>query len=509
MRQEKSVYIILFVCLIWSLSIFNQEKWKDNNIIVSDVLNYYSYLPALLIEQDLAFDYRDTKENRGNKDVVLGNRTEAGNFVPKMSLGAAILYSPFFLMAHGLSGLLSYNSDGFSMIYSILMCIGHVFYAFLGLFYLRKILRLYFSDSVTSLTIFTIAFCTNLFHYCTGEIGMPHAYSLFLFLLFVWLTIKWHKSPSYKTSISIGLIVGLILLIRPTNGIIALVFILYNVFNKESLNRKWDLFIVNWKKILVLILVSITAVFPQLIFWKLASGSFVFYSYGEEGFYFGNPQIVKGLFSYRKGWLLYTPIMSFALLGFYMLYKKLKEFFLPILIFTIVNIYIVFSWWCWWYGGGFGQRALIESYALLAVPLACFYNYFLDKKVLVKVLIGAIIVFTGVLNLVQTEQYKYCLHYDGMTKEAYWEIFFARHGFKWPEGIGYRSMIKRPDYDSAMKGLEEYSNGEASDQKKLDEQIDRIIKNKEWYDSVKNQAIEKGISIDSALVRNARYTLNS
>ena len=327
--------------------------------------------------------------------------------------------------------------------------------------------------------------------------------------MFFWLTIKWHKTPTFRSSIFLGVVVGLIVLTRPTNGIIVIVFILYSVFNKESLGRKSRLLFTHWKKLLVLTIFSVLTLFPQLIFWKLASGSFVYYSYGEEGFYFGNPQILKGLFSYRKGWLLYTPIMSVALLGFYMLYKKQKDFFYPLLIFTILNVYIVFSWWCWWYGGGFGQRVMIESYALLAFPLASFYNYFLKRNFVANFFIGFLIVFSGALNLVQTEQYKYCLHYDGMTKEAYWEIFFARHGFKWPEDIGYRVMIQRPDYDNAFKGLEEYPNGENSVQKELDDQIDRIIRNKEWYDMIKKQAIEKGITLDSALVRNARYVLES
>jgi hypothetical protein len=509
MRERSSLYVVLLIGLVWAFTIFNEQKWNHKNIIVSDVLNYYAYLPALLIDQDLTFAYRNKREQRSEHDAILGSEIENGNFVPKMSIGAAILYAPFFLLAHWLSLLFGFPADGFSFLYSFFMIVGHLFYILLGLMCLRKILKLYFNEVVTWVTMITIAFCTNLFYYCTGAVGMPHSYSFCLFILFLLLTIKWHKKPSYWGSILAGSVIGLIVLIRPTNGIIALVFILYNVYDKASLVAKWKLLLRHWKQIAILVLFALLAISPQLIFWKMASGSFIYYSYGDEGFFFSRPKFIKGLFSYRKGWLLYTPIMGLALAGFYMLYQKRKELFLPLLIFTSLNTYIIFSWWCWWYGGGLGQRAMIESYALLALPLACFYNFFLDKKKGVKALLIVSVLCLGTLNLVQTIQYRHALHYDGMTKDAYWEIFFGRHGLGWPEGVGYRAMIRRPDYESALKGLQEYPNGENSAQKELDDQIKRIKRNKEWYKKIKKQSVEQGVPLDSALVRNARYILNN
>lgn len=509
MKKIKSLYIVALMCFIYSIVVFNQQKWKNNNIIVSDVLNYYAYLPAFFIDQDLSFSYREQIEVRSEKDHILGKEQEAGSFIPKMSMGAAVLYTPFFLLAHFFSTLLGYTTDGFSLLYSVFMVIGHLFYVFCGFFYLRKVLKLYFNERIVIYTLIIIAFCTNLYHYSTGAIGMPHTDSFLLFILFFWLTHRWHQNPSYRLSIFIGVITGLIVLIRPTNGIVAFVFIFYNVFNKETLILKKQLFLIHWKMILTICVFSLLLFSPQLIFWKLTSGSFWYYSYGEEGFYFRNPQIMKGLFSYRKGWLLYTPIMVLSIFGFYTLYKRYKPLFFPIIIFTTLNIYIIFSWWCWWYGGSFGQRSMVDSYALLALPLAAFIDQLFYKNIFTKLFLFIIIFFTGALNLVQTEQYNYCLHYDGMTKEAYWEIFFARHGFKWPEGIGYRKMIQRPDYESAVKGLKEYPNGRNSYQKEIKNQIKRIKRNKEWYNKIKNQAIEENTNLDSVLVRNARYILNS
>jgi hypothetical protein len=62
--------------------------------------------------------------------------------------------------------------------------------------------------------------------------------------------------------------------------------------------------------------------------------------------------------------------MIFAFAGIIVLWKRRSPYALPVTIFVPLNIYIIFSWWCWWYGGGFGQRAFIDSYALMAVATA-------------------------------------------------------------------------------------------------------------------------------------------
>jgi hypothetical protein len=108
-----------------------------------------------------------------------------------------------------------------------------------------------------------------------------------------------------------------------------------------------------------------------MIYWKVITGSFLFYSYANpgEGFDFLSPHTWHVLFSFRKGWLIYSPIMVFALAGFYFLYKKNRGLFWPMIIFFMLNLYVVSSWTNWWYAESYGQRALIQSYAVLAIPM--------------------------------------------------------------------------------------------------------------------------------------------
>ncbi len=66
-------------------------------------------------------------------------------------------------------------------------------------------------------------------------------------------------------------------------------------------------------------------IFPQLLYWKLVSGNWLFYSYGNEGFDFLHPHIFDGLFCFKNGWLSYTPIMLFGLIGIVLMHKKKKK----------------------------------------------------------------------------------------------------------------------------------------------------------------------------------------
>ena len=141
-------------------------------------------------------------------------------------------------------------------------------------------------------------------------------------------------------------------------------------------------------------------------------------------------------------------MMAFALLGIFFLKDELKKWRLPIIAFMIVNVYIIFSWWCWWYGGTFGQRSFIESYSLLAIPFASFLQFLSVKKMFYKILLGCFVLFLIWLNIFQTYQFEFhSLHYDGMTKELYFKQFGKMNPVP-----GYDNMAHCPNYEEAKKG---------------------------------------------------------
>ena len=98
------------------------------------------------------------------------------------------------------------------------------------------------------------------------------------------------------------------------------------------------------------------------------------------------------------------------------------------------------------------MRALIESYAILAFPLAAFLTFIGKQKMAIKGLLSTLVVVFAFYNLFATGQYYYgAIHWDSMTKEAYWDSF----GRLKPSPRFYE-LIKAPDYEAARKGEEGY-----------------------------------------------------
>ena len=435
--------IIISIFFLWKFLEF--KRFKQTNFIDQDVIFYYSYLPAIFIHHDIKLTFTD-----GGKE---GNhfwpeKAPNGNTIIKMTCGMSILYSPFFFIGHGLAQLLGYETNGYSIPYGFALYLGTIIYVIIGFIFLRKILLLYFEEKIVALTLLTLGLGTNLFYQSTLEALLTHAYTFTLGAIFLFLTIKWHNKPTVIKSILIGLIGGLIVLIRPVNVLVVLVFILYQIYNSASLKNKVIFFKSNFHYLLLILSASFLMFVPQLLYWHYITGNWVYYSYQKESFFFSNPHIAEGLFSYRKGWLLYTPVMSFSILGMLFLKKNIPEYFYTLIILFIVTVYVTFSWWCWWYGGTFSQRTMVDFYPYLSISLALFFKKLLESKFLVPGLcLTAFFIF---LNIYQTYQFKKSqIHWEAMTQKAYWDVFIRDK--RWNP-----YDLKKPDVANAYKGIDEY-----------------------------------------------------
>ena len=444
---SKIAIFLLMVYLAWSGK--NLDQWGKNRIIQNDAVSYYAYLPATVIFHDLQFEFTKSLPE-GFEGTIWLETAPNGKPILRMTMGLSMLWLPFFLAAHAAAHLLGVSTLGYSWPYSFSIFLAALTYLFIGLFYLRKLLLRYFSDLSTAVTLVMVVAATNLSYYVLSEPGMTHVYNFALFNLFIWLSLRWTGKPGLLLSVGLGLLAGLIVLIRPVNILILLFPALIGITSVKALTGRIT---ANWKWILVAGAAAFTVVLPQLIYWKMQTGQFLFNSYMDSGkFYFFSPQIINGLFSFRKGWLIYTPVMVFGIAGLFFLRKKSGELFLPVVLFSVLNLYVVFSWWCWWYGGSFGMRPLIDMYGIMALPMAAFFDWIRKRREFVQTTFLYLLVAVLYLNQYQMKQYRISLlHWDSMTRAAYVGIWGK---MTWPEN--YESMIKVPDYQKALKGEEEY-----------------------------------------------------
>jgi hypothetical protein len=448
-KSTSSVFTSYFIIIFLTLSLVYNQAWRQHKIISSDVFSYYSYLPALIIRNDIKLQFLDYDRLTPFNELWYST-SDLGIRFTKMPIGWAIMHSPFFYVAHLFAKVSNYKANGFSLPYQIAICTATLFYVCIAVLLLRTFLVQYFSELSVSITLVAIVFGTNLFNYTIFEPGMSHPLSFFLFACFLWITAMWHKKINIINSIALGLILGLITLIRPTNISIILFFIFYDISSWRQLRTKAKRFLQHFSFIILIITASFIIFIPQILYWKIISGYYIFYSYTDEHFFFLRPHILDGLIGFRKGWLLYTPLMSFALLMLLRKRDSLTKWIFGLRLFTLINIFILLSWWCWWYGGSFGGRSFIESYAVLSLPLASFFEYQTSKKVVFYFTLS-LTVFFIFLNIYQTLQYREgIINSDSMTNDSYKAVFLKR---KLPDN--YSSLICLPDYFNAKLGIKE------------------------------------------------------
>lgn len=510
LTQKLSAIACWIIILVVAYSNHYNKFWKDpGRIIAYDVISYYQYLPAIFVHHDLTMKFLEKDPGKYQKKFW-ANRTETGKYMGRMTMGVAVMYSPFFIVAHSLAGPLGYEADGYSPPYKVALIIASIVYLALGLFLLRHFLKKYYPDPAVALTLLLIGLATNLYFYTVIEPTMSHVFSFFLFGLFLVLLHRWLNKTSRLNALWLGLSAGLIVLVRPSNGIIVVLVLLWEVGSWSDLKHRLTLLLRSWDSILVMALAGLLVLAPQILYWKYVSGHWISYTYGQEGFFFNNPQFIRGMFSYRKGWLVYTPVMALALAGLIVLFYRHRKQFWPVFVFSFINLYIVFSWWSWWYGGGFGQRALIESYAILSLPMTAFIVWTLEKKWAFKVLI--LLVASGFifLNIFQTRQYYFgSIHWEGMTKEAYWDSFL-----RYRPSENFHGLIRYPDNKAALTGRYQdlpvvNTVPQQEDTTRRNEfirsTIEKMRNDSNWMREIREKAAKWELEVDTVIRRDARW----
>lgn len=450
--KNVSFFTLLAIVFIYLVSVFSIRLWHTpEKVIQWDVKDYYAYLPAAFIYHDLTLRFKDEHPEQFHQ-WIWGKKLENGNYVLKMFVGASIMYMPFFLIAHSYALLFDDISDGYSTPYAAAIVFAALLYFILALVILRLVLLKYFSDIAVSFVLIVISFATNLTHYVLIEPGMTHVYSFFLFALFLFITIKFYEQPSLFRAFVVGGLLGLISLVRPTNVLIGFVFLFWNVSNLAEFQGRFLFFLKNIRYKLIIGLAFLFFWLLQFGYWKVVTGSWLYYPYSEEGFFFLNPKVFQVLFSFRKGLFIYTPALILAVIGFYYLWKQYREHVISVVLFMVANLYVVSSWWCWWYGGSYGMRALIETYAIMSLPLAAFFHYhFKTKKTVQRLLaLGLVLVFTAQNIFFQYKYVTDSIHYDSMTRHAWIETIDKLR----PTPLFYQ-LLQVPDYENALKGKPE------------------------------------------------------
>jgi len=183
---------ILLVIFLFTLPLLN--PW-----VRGDGVGYYAYARAPLIEHNLDFTHDYQAANDSFREGRLDEngqpkeefRTRTGHLDNHFTVGPAMLWSPFLLVAHG--GVLfaralgsKIPADGFSAPYRYAMALGTGLYGFLALLLSFRLARKYVGPMWSFVATIAIWWASSLPVYMYFNPSWSHAHSAFMVALFLW-----------------------------------------------------------------------------------------------------------------------------------------------------------------------------------------------------------------------------------------------------------------------------------------------------------------------------------
>lgn len=343
----------------------------NGRAIGSDGWGYYLHLPAIFVYGDphLAFLNRpdlpgDIARYRFPDGTWQGLSVHGAGFLDKYTFGPAVMQLPLFLIALTISHFLYASVNGFETTFQVANAMSAIAYFGLGSFIIYRACRLRYPAQPSALALAAVILASNLLHYATGDGSFSHVYGYCILSGVVYLTVLQEESgeaPSMSAFLMFGFLMGLAVMVRPTNAVYALLF---PVFARRTPLRP----------LLVrgtcALLASAAAASPQMMLWYVTTGRPVYYSYVGEGFHFGSPELRNYLFSIRKGVFFWHPLYL-VMIGALLQQLPRRPFEGSLVLLTVLlALYIGASWGDYTFGDSFGSRQSVELLPVLLVPFA-------------------------------------------------------------------------------------------------------------------------------------------
>ncbi len=397
-QNNLSRYTLIFTCFI-SLLVIWFFVWRTgaagyHTVVDGDGKDYYSYLMAIFIDKNLG--HQDT-----TPWYVIQTPTGTINV---HTVGVSLLLLPFFLLGYAWASLGGYEINGLSGPFEKMISIGALFYAMLGLYFIRKLLqKLNIKDHIIAVVLLLIFFGTHLLNYSLNEPAMSHVYSFALVSAFFYYSYQVFNSGERKYFVLAAFMLALVTLVRPINLIVLGIIPFWSNSLRDFIERMRVVF---FKKTVTMIIAG--AVFKLTILiqgfvWLAQNGKMMQWSYKDNGLYFLSPNTLKMLFGFNAGFFIYTPVCLLLMLGFIPLFRENTYKFFSLFLFLAFIFYLFSCHWAYTYFDGLSIRPMVDIMPVFAILGAKLISSLEGKiKAVTVPALGLLLV----LNLVTCYQYK-------------------------------------------------------------------------------------------------------
>ncbi len=368
--SDKTAYNTLLIVSIFCILffIFLIPFRFSGSLIRSDGVGYYSYLRSLVFDRDV---------NHYNEFIhfnYLPKITSTGFTHNQWTIGPALLWMPFYLLAHLMIIIINklgffIQMDGYGFLYQFSVCLGTIIYVSAGFFLIYRISRRYFSEFSSILAVLGIWLGANPIYYTIIEPSMSQGVQLFTVALFmyIWLPLR---PRAYKDWVFLELSIGLMALVHWQNLIFVSIIIveIYYSLIENKMNNKWIVARRYIKRVLITGCAAFLVYTPQMLAWNAMFGFPIVNPRGPGQIDLLHPKLFQYLFSPGCSLFTWTPVIFLAILGFIPLYKKDKKVSLCLLVTLIIQWYF---YSCIGYKqGSYGARHFVSSSPIFVLAIA-------------------------------------------------------------------------------------------------------------------------------------------
>ena len=352
-------------------------------IYASDEIQYVSYLRSLWFDRDVSFEneYRyfyERNVGRGEHfhETFLELQTEAGHRPNFGTVGAAILWAPFYALGHVTALSLpalghEVAADGFSKPYIAAIAYGSALYAFaavlLSIAAARRIAAAHDRHSIAA--GLAVWFGTPLLFYMYVAPPFAHACSAFAVALFVTIWLHVRKTWSLGGAVALGLSGALMAMVREQDVFFAIGPALDLVLTAVKERRVQAALVAATG-----CAVFIAGLTPQLLAYSALNGRPGPSSLVMRKMSWHSPHALDVLTSSAHGFFAWTPMAMLGLAGLVVLALRgpadTRRIGGIALVMVMAQVYVSGSVDSWTVAGAFGQRRFVALTILLVIGLA-------------------------------------------------------------------------------------------------------------------------------------------
>ncbi len=381
-RPRLVLVVLTAVCLAAFLVTIPLPR-VDGQLLGTDGFGYFAYLPSIVIDGDVDLSNQYTALGQGNA-AQFTRRTPIGRVNDPWPVGAALLWLPFFLLAHALAIVLNLAGvgirlDGCGYWYQAFVISGNIAYGGAALLLTYSIARRLATASSALWGTVLVGFAGNLVYYLTAEASMAHAVAAFAVSLFyaVWLAER--EGAGAARSVRLGGLVGLIALVRPQDLILVAIPLALELTGRVRAprdGRSTASRATVFHHVLVMALAAVVVCSPQLVVSQALYGAWwrtpqlSVRRAGLTLFNWSSPHLADVLVSATRGVFVWHPIYALALVGAVPLWRRHRAMAVALVAGVAGEAYLLGAWFGWAQGHAFGGRAFISCLPLCAVGLA-------------------------------------------------------------------------------------------------------------------------------------------